>query len=335
MTSLPALGERASFVALAAAQRDLIRSLQHPSGAYPASPTFSAYRGYSWFRDGAFIADAMSAGGDAVSADAFFGWCARVIVDRRDHIARIVEAAESGAPVPDLAMMPTRFTLDGRDGDDEWWDFQLDGYGLWLWAVGAHAARHGVDTGPWLEAVRLTVAYLASSWQRPCYDWWEEHVEHVHISTLGSVLAGLRAAAALPGMDAATAELARTVADAVDARMRSDGVAAGHLVKWVGSDAVDASLASLIAPLGALDAHEPLALATLEALDAQLVVDGGMHRFRADTYFGGGQWPLLSCMLGLAWARVGRPERATELLRWAASTAHEGGMPEQVERHLL
>src|SRR5690606_4537270 len=109
------------------------------------------------------------------------------------------------------------------------------------------------------------------------------HVEHVHVSTLGSMLAGLRAAASMPGIDAATAELARMTASAIDERMRTDGVAAGHLVKWVGSDAVDASLASLIAPLGALDAHEPLALATLEALDAQLVVDGGMHRFRADT----------------------------------------------------
>lgn len=335
MTSLPALDERASLASLAVAQRDLIRSLQHPDGAYPASPTFSAYRGYSWFRDGAFIADAMSAGGDAASAEAFFGWCARVIETRRDDVARIVAAAESGTPLPDTAMLPTRFTFDGLDGADEWWDFQLDGYGIWLWALGAHVDRHGTDAGPWLEAVRLTVAYLASSWQRPCYDWWEEHIEQVHISTLGCMLAGLRAAAALPGVDEATALLARTAASAIDERMRADGVVDGHLVKWVGTDAVDASLASLVAPLGALDAHEPLATATLETLEAQLVVDGGMHRFRADTYFGGGQWPLLSCMLGLAWARAGRTERAFELLRWAASTSHDGGIPEQVDRHLL
>jgi len=335
MTSLPVLADRESLASLAAAQRDLIRSLQHPHGAYPASPTFSAYRGYSWFRDGAFIADAMSAGGDAASAEAFFGWCARVIEQRRDEVARIVAAAEAGTPVPDAEMLPTRFTFDGAEGADEWWDFQLDGYGTWLWALGAHVSRHGVDAGPWLEAARLTVAYLASSWQRPCYDWWEEHIEQVHVSTLGCMLAGLRAAAALPGLDEASAALARTTASAIDTRMREAGVVDGHLVKWVGTDAVDASLAALIAPLGALDAHEPLAVATLEALEAQLVVDGGMHRFLADTYFGGGQWPLLSCMLGLAWARAGRTERAFELLRWAASTSHDGGIPEQVDRHLL
>jgi GH15 family glucan-1,4-alpha-glucosidase len=335
MTSLPVLADREALAALAGSQRALIRSLQHADGAYPASPTFSAYRGYSWFRDGAFIADAMSAGGDAASAEAFFGWCARVIEARRDDVARIVAAAAAGTPLPDAEMLPTRFTLDGRDGADEWWDFQLDGYGIWLWALGAHVARHGADARPWRDAARLTVEYLASSWARPCYDWWEEHIEQVHISTLGSVLAGLRAAQTLPGLDAATVALAAGAASAVDARMREVGVVDGHLVKWVGTDAVDASLAALVAPLGALDPAEPLAIATLETLDAQLVVDGGMHRFLADTYFGGGQWPLLSCMLGLAWAQAGRPERALELLRWAASTAHDGGIPEQVDRHLL
>ena len=39
-------------------------------------------------------------------------------------------------------MLPTRFTFDGQPGSDPWWDFQLDGYGTWLWAVHAHAARH-------------------------------------------------------------------------------------------------------------------------------------------------------------------------------------------------
>ncbi|RQP10400.1 MAG: glycoside hydrolase family 15 [Microbacteriaceae bacterium] len=335
MTSTPVLADRDALAALAESQRALIASLQHPSGAYPASPTFSAYRGYSWFRDGAFIADAMSAAGENASAEAFFGWCARVITERADDVRRIVAAERAGSPLPDADMLPTRFTLDGEKGADEWWDFQLDGYGLWLWALGEHVARTGVPTDRWIEAVALTVDYLESSWRRPCYDWWEEHIEQVHVSTLGSVLAGLRAAAALPGLDAATAERAILAASDVDARMRAEGVRDGHLVKWIGADAVDASLAALVGPLEAVDPGEPLALSTLEELEKDLVVDGGMHRFRADTYFGGGQWPLLSCMLGIAWSRAGRPERSAELLRWAASTAHDGGIPEQVERHLL
>ncbi len=335
MTQTPVLADREALAAVALEGRALIRSLQDEGGAYPASPTFSAYRGYSWFRDGAFIADAMSAGGDPASAEAFFDWCARVVVDRGEQIERIVVAAEAGTPVPDAEMLAARFAFDGSDGADDWWDFQLDGYGTWLWAVAAHVTRHDAAPSRWLEAVRLTVRYLASSWQRPCFDWWEMHADRVHASTLGCVAAGLAAAAGLPGVDAETAALARSAAADAEAALRRDAVRDGVLLKWVGDDQLDASVAALIAPLEALPADDPIVLATLTALDAALVVDGGMHRFLADTYFGGGQWPLLSCFLGLAWLRAGRPERALELLRWAASTAHDGGMPEQVDRHLL
>ena len=38
-------------------------------------------------------------------------------------------------------MLPARFTFAGEDGTDEWWDFQLDGYGTWLWALVEHLER--------------------------------------------------------------------------------------------------------------------------------------------------------------------------------------------------
>lgn len=336
MTHAPALADRSALAAIAEQGRTLILSLQDEHGAYPASPTFSAYRGYSWFRDGAFIADAMSAAGEVASAGAFFDWCGRVISSCAPQIEGVVAAARDGRPLPDSEMMPTRFALDGRPGDDEWWDFQLDGYGLWLWALDEHRLRHGLDPAPWAGSVALTVDYLASSWQRPCFDWWEEHVDEVHISTLGCIVAGLRAAVGLGVLDDGRRALAIEAADGAERLLHERGVVDGHLVKWIGSDTIDASLAALIAPLRVLDESTPLAKSTVAELDAQLVADGGMHRFLADTYFGGGQWPLLSCLLGLAWARVGRPERAMELLRWAASTAGaDGAMPEQVDRHLL
>jgi len=76
--------ERAQLRALAKASVLLIADLQDESGAYPASPTFSAYRGYSWFRDGSFIADGMSAAGAADSASRFFDWCGGILVSRRE-----------------------------------------------------------------------------------------------------------------------------------------------------------------------------------------------------------------------------------------------------------
>ena len=107
-----------------------------PGGAYPGEPDFSAYRGFSWFRDGAFIADAMSAPGELESAD-------RVLRLVRPHAVAsggphrpIVAGAASGARLADQQMLPTRFTLEAAKATAiDWWDFQLDGYGLWLWAA--------------------------------------------------------------------------------------------------------------------------------------------------------------------------------------------------------
>jgi GH15 family glucan-1,4-alpha-glucosidase len=335
MPNPPTIADRAALAAVAEESRALILRWQDSGGAYPASPTFSVYRGFAWLRDGSFIADAMSAAGEADSATAFFDWVAGVLMERADRVAEIVQAAAEGTPVPDERMLPTRFRLDGTDGDDEWWDFQLDGYGTWLWAAAAHARRHRIDLSRWSAAIGLTIDYLASSWERPCYDWWEEHSEHVHVSTLGCIASGLHAVA---GSDAVSPERAASAIGTADDALRllhTRGVVDGHLVKWIGTDALDASLSALLAPLGPVDATSPLGLTTLAELDRQLVVAGGMHRFLADTYYGGGQWPLLSCFLGLAWSAAGERGRALELLRWSAATSADGSLPEQVDHHLL
>lgn len=321
---------------LAARSVALIESLQHPGGAYPASPTFSAYQGYSWFRDGAFIADGMSAAGAIDSASRFFDWCDRMLAQRRDRIAEIVAAEVAGTPLPDEHMLATRFTFDGLEGDDEWWDFQTDGYGTWVWACIAHAERHGLSLDRWAEGIRLSVDYLLATWTRPCYDWWEEHREQVHVSTLGCVIAGFEAAARTELLDPAARAAASAAAIEARTLIAGQGLHDGHLAKWLGSSAVDGSLSAVIAPLGVIEATSPLGRATIAAVEAELCVDGGVHRYLLDTFFGGGQWPLLSCFLGLGQARAGDREAALRHLRWAAATeTAEGFLPEQVPAHLL
>lgn len=338
MPDTRAVDETAALAALASHSIRLITDLQTPEGAYPASPTFSAYRGYCWFRDGAFIADAASAAGRPESAERFFDWCARVLEDRADHIRWIVAEADAGRPPAPDRMLPARYTFAGGDGADEWWDFQLDGYGTWLWALVAHVDRHGAPGGDaidrWRAAIELTVDYLAASWQRPCYDWWEEHAMHVHVSTLTCVGAGL--SAVLPHLDAERAARAAAAVDGIRLLVATEGSLDGHLRKWLGSTAVDGSLAAAIAPLGFVEAGSDLGAGTIAVLDAHLNVDGGVHRFLGDTFFGGGQWPLLSCFLGLAHLAAGDRAAAERLFDWAAATATaDRDLPEQVADHLI
>ena len=328
--------EHVSTAELAERSRAIIRDLQTAEGAYPASPDFSAYRGYCWMRDGAFIADAASAAGDIESAERFYEWCTAITVRYSEDFEIAIAAASSGAPLGDERMMPARFTFDGSRGTDDWWDFQLDGYGTWLWALGEHVRRHGVTVDPYAEAMDITARYLASSWDRPCYDWWEENRDHVHVSTLGCIGAGLESALALGHLSETTAATATVAATAIRATVDADAARHGHLVKWIGSDDVDASLAALISPLGYIAAADPVARATVLAIEDALVVDHGVHRYAKDTFYGGGQWPLLSCFLGLAHGALGDDAEARAYLAWAASTVRgDGAMPEQVPNHLL
>lgn len=328
--------DREALHAIIEQGRALILDQQHPSGAYPASPTFPAYRGFSWFRDGAFIADAMSALGERASAERFFDWCASTLAGQADRISGIVADAAAGIDTPAERMLPTRFTLEGAPGDADWWDFQLDGYGTWLWALEEHVARHGADPSRWRGAVALTADYLLASWRRPCFDWWEEHDAEVHVSTLGCVAAGLRSVSRLGLPDARLARLCADTAEQIVECIVTEGTADGRLRKWLGSDAVDASLLALLAPLRLFRADGAVTRRTVAAVEAELTVGGGVHRYSHDVYYGGGQWPLLSCFLGLAQVAQGDRARAGELLRWAAGTVSRSGtMPEQVPDHLL
>src|SRR3954453_7655876 len=158
--------------ALAARSIEVILAGQSAAGGFAASPTFSQYRDYSWFRDGSFMAEAMSRYGERESADRFFDWC-----------AAIVRAAPAGP-------WDARYRLDGARDELSWWPHrQFDGLGLWVWAMRNHVARHGGD-GRWEDAARLVTAFLAAHWREPCHDWGEER-EGVHAVTLGCIWAAL------------------------------------------------------------------------------------------------------------------------------------------------
>jgi GH15 family glucan-1,4-alpha-glucosidase len=336
-SSLLGAVDRARVDALAQHSVRLILDQQAATGAYPASPTFRVYR-YSWFRDGAFIADAMSRAGERQSAGRFFDWCAGVVVRRAGRIESILARRAAGEPVARDEYLACRFTLDGDEVEGEdWWDFQLDGYGTWLWALAAHLRRHrdGTVSTDCAAAVELTVRYLLECWNEPCYDWWEEHADERHTSTLAAIFAGLSAAAELAWLAPEQRVASSATAGDIRELVLREGVRDGRLTKWLGSEEVDASLIAAGVPFGLLAPGDPIMTATIAALEDGLA-HGGVHRYAADTYFGGGEWVLLAAMLGSHHAAVGQTERAVAQLLWVADQATPGGdLPEQVSGHLL
>jgi isomaltose glucohydrolase len=242
---------------------EVIKAGQGGSGAYVASPRFPVY-GYCWLRDGSFVADAMSRAGEVESAEAFFGWA-----------ARIVEAGQG---------FDARYTLDGERDRSAWPQRQHDGWGLWLWAVRQHCERHG-RPHRWQAAAEATEQHMRAIREEPCVDWWEER-EGIHAATLECIAAGLD-----EDLDLSRAE------------KRLDGSLL--VLPFLGFGRVDVE--PLVSP------------------------GGGVHRNLEDTYYGGGEWLLLTAMLGLA-----EPDRAKDCLGWIAAHATEDGeLPEQSPDHLL
>lgn len=336
MTFPPSTVSRAELLQLADASHRIITTHQHPGGALPAAPTFSAYRGYSWLRDGGFTAEGISRYGDRAAADRFHSWVSGVLGRRRDQVNSLVARHRRGEAIPATEMLPTRFTFDGATGTDLWWEFQTDGYGTWLWSVVTHARRHGEDLEQWRPGLEVAVDYLVAFWDLPCYDWWEEHVEQRHVSTLGAIVGGLREVATSGVLDCSRTEAALATAEASRELILRDGTRDGHLVKWLGSAAVDGSLPSCVVPFGVVPVRSDVATATLDAVAADLDIGGGVHRFAADVFYGGGRWPLLSALLGWNLAHAGETERAWRHLEWIAQHASpDGHLPEQVGSHLL
>jgi GH15 family glucan-1,4-alpha-glucosidase len=321
---------------------------QQPGGGYLACPTMPDYQ-FSWFRDGAFIAYALTLDGMSApvphpsgiaaqwdSAGRFHQWCARMINERSEAVERSIARAERGEPVVVTDTLNARYRDEGAAGPAEWPEFQLDGPGLWLWSLVKYVEVCRVKPLPlyWEQAVDLAARYLAALWKTPCYDCWEERGGDVHISTIAAIYAGLNAAGRLvPRLNF------QATRDEIRAFIMAHGLTpSGELAKSVGKDMVDANLLLAALPEGGfLDVNDPLMQRTIARIERDLVAEGhGVHRHLEDTYYGGGAWVLLGLWLAWHYLQAGNRSRAEQLIAWAEGHADEAGnLPEQVNDVML
>lgn len=304
---------------------EIILHYQAPSGAYPACPTFPTYQ-YSWFRDGAFIAYAMDQVGENKSATTFFDWATSVINAREPLIHRALEKVQSGKSLEPGDVLHTRYTVDGREANEEWPNFQLDGFGTLLWSLEKHVElSQSPPPESWTKAVSLLTAYLSALWLHPCYDCWEELPDKIHTHTLAAIHAGLSASQTLIDQDQqATLQL-------ISDYLNKEALVDGHFVKYSGTDVVDANLLGLVVPYQLYPLDDIRIQRTIALIETTLQNGGGIHRFSTDTYYGGGEWVLLSAWLGWYYAHCGDRKSALALLEWVEAQADtQGHLPEQI-----
>ncbi|GED69187.1 hypothetical protein BRE01_28890 [Brevibacillus reuszeri] len=314
----------------------LILRHQATSGAYIASPAFTHYK-YAWLRDGAFTAYAMNRVGEHDSASRFYKWCDRVITlheQKAKAAIAAVQAGDRGGETGSNRFLHTRYTVDGEEVSGDWGSFQLDGYGTWLWGLAKHIQYSGENNliQKLAPSIELTLDYLAACWQLPNFDCWEEAGDRVHPVTLAAIFAGIKAMEAY--LPERASELAH-LAEAIRQFVLEHGVAHGRFVKSIGNPAVDASLLWLTLPFGLVEVDDPVMEQTVQAIEKELVAGHGVHRYASDTYYGGGQWLLLSAWLGWYYTRAGKSQQAHEMADWIESQCKASGLPEQVQEHLL
>lgn len=271
---------------------------QSPSGAFVASPNFASYR-YSWLRDGAYCANAMDLVGNTVSASKFHRWVEGALTRQVPTAESLIDRLNKGE-IPDMnEMLPTRYTLDGdleTFGEVEnvsWPNYQLDGYGVWLDELRRH--HQGLGTQDFdSEVVDLVARYLSAAWKTDCYDCWEEFGDGQHASTIAAVAAGLESAGQLLNEDKYL-----RVAEEVRADLFKKFIRNGRFCKGLTDDRVDSSLLWVAIPFGVVALDDPAFVNTVEEIRANLRGStGGTYRYLGDTYFGGGEWCLLTNWLG-------------------------------------
>lgn len=305
---------------LPAISLDVIGQGQAPSGAFMAAPSFPNYR-FSWFRDGAFIAYAMQLSGNELSARRFHEWTIGVVLREADRAESAVARSKAGLLPQDGSLLRARYPADGSTGSDPWPNFQLDGLGSWLWSLHAFESAYRTSLKGSSEAVDVVARYLGQLWRTPCFDCWEENGDQVHISTLAAIHGGLAAAAALL-KSPRCAEQASEVRDFVSRH----GTAEGRLRKHLGVELLDASLLWAATPFRLFDPADPTMRRTADQILETLTgPTGGIRRYLGDSYYGGGEWILLTAHLGWYWTEVGELELARRALSWVEAAADERG----------
>jgi len=277
---------------------EIILEGQSPSGAYIASPNFNSYK-YSWLRDGAYCAKAMDTVGETESASRFHRWVESTLFGQRIHAESLIRRLERGEVPEKDDMLPTRYTLQGKleeIGEVEespWPNYQLDGYGIWLHELEVHH-RHLGTTDFNSEVVDLVARYLSATWETDCFDCWEEIGDGRHASTLAAIAAGLKSAGSLLGEEKFIKK-----SEEVREYLLANFVRNGRFCKGLLDDRVDSSLLCVALPFEIVPIESPAFTRTVDAIRTELRGgSGGIYRYLGDTYYGGGEWILLTSWLG-------------------------------------
>jgi GH15 family glucan-1,4-alpha-glucosidase len=334
----------------ATARRSLItlKALTYaPTGGIVAAPTTSLpemiggvrnwdYR-YCWLRDATLTLLAFMNGGYYEEAKAWREWLVRAVAGSPAQM-QIMYGIAGERRLPEMDV-PWLAGYEGskpvRIGNGAAGQLQLDVYGEVMDAL-YQACKSGVARHDQAWALqRALLEHLAQVWIQPDHGIWEVRGAPRHF-TYSKVMAwvafdrGVKMAEHF-GMSGPV-ERWREIRDRIHAEVCQRGVSTrrGCFVQSYGCEALDASL--LLIPLtGFVAVDDPRAVATIEAVQRELTVDGLVLRYLTHESIDGlppGEGAFVACTFWLAdsLCMLGRRDEARAVFERVASLANDAGL---------
>ncbi len=305
-----------------------------PSGGIIAAPTTSLpeqpggirnwdYR-FCWLRDATFTLNALLLAGYQEEAVAWREWLLRAVAGKPEDLQILYSIRGSRRLAEtELKWLPGYGNATPvRVGNAASTQFQLDVYGEVMDML--HLARSaGLEPEP--QAWRIQIAllkFLEENWEKPDDGIWEvrgkqRHFTHSKVMAWVAFDRGIKAVERFG--EKGPIERWRHVRDAIHAQVCEAGfdTQRNTFVQSYHSTELDASL--LLIPLvGFLPPDDPRVRGTVDAIEHDLVVNGLVQRYRAETSSDGlppGEGCFLPCSFWLAqnYALIGQQAKAEAL----------------------
>ncbi|HRA48428.1 MAG TPA: glycoside hydrolase family 15 protein [Thermomicrobiales bacterium] len=327
----------------------VLKSLTYePSGGIVAAPTTSLpeqiggvrnwdYR-YCWLRDASLTLIAMLDAGLKSEAFAWRDWLNRAIAgDPADVQIMYGIAGERRLEEYEVPWLPGfANSAPVRIGNAASKQVQLDVIGEVLNAVYMTeiAGADGSEQG-W-AVVRALLKWLTRAWENQDSGMWEmrgpsRHFTHSKVMAWVAFDRGIKMNESF-GFKGPTDEW-RKARDTIRDRIMHDGwnESKGCFTQYFGGDELDANLLQMVI-MGFLPANDPRMIATVAAIEKELLVDGLLLRYRPQKAgvdgLPGTEGVFLACSFWLAevWAMQGRIEEATTLFKRLLSHRNDLGL---------
>lgn len=244
---------------------------------------------YCWLRDATFTLTALVENGYHEEALAWSEWLRRAVAGSPEELQIMYGVAgERRLTEYEIEWLPGyEGSAPVRVGNGASEQFQLDVYGevLDMMLSTAKALDHPLPPDAW-ALCRLLVRHVAAVWDDPDDGIWEvrgPRRHFVHSKVMAWVAVDRWIVLCELGRPHETLDEWRDLRDRIHADICARGWndEVGSFTQYYGSDQLDASLL-MLALVGFLPPSDPRIVATVEAIERELLVDGFVLRYRTD-----------------------------------------------------